>query len=62
MAKDRTSCPIDLEAGKLEFLREMAQKYGLPDVGKTVRCLINYARENPDKQSAIFDEIRCLDC
>ena len=62
VAKDRTSCPIDLETEKVEFLNEMAQKYGLPDAGKVVRCLINYARENPDKHAAIFDEVRCLDC
>ena len=32
------------------------------DLGKAVRCLINYARENPDRHGEIFDEIRCLDC
>jgi hypothetical protein len=31
-------------------------------VGKAIRCLINYARENPDKHAEIFDDIRCLDC
>jgi hypothetical protein len=40
----------------------MAAAYGLPDIGKAVRCLVNYARENPDKQEAIFNEVRCLDC
>ena len=34
----------------------------LPDTGKAVRCLINYARENPDKSNEIFDEVRCLEC
>ena len=62
VAKDRTSYPIDLEAEKVEFLKDMAKKHGLPDVAKAVRCLINFARENPDKHGAIFDEVRCLDC
>lgn len=60
--KDATSVPIELEAGKVEFLKEMTATHGLPDIGKAVRCLINYARENPDKHAEIFAEIRCIDC
>ena len=44
------------------FLQEMAAKYGLAYAGKAIRCLINYARENADKQRDIFEEVRCLDC
>ena len=62
MAKDATSYPIDLEAEKVEFLRQMAERHKLPDIGKAIRCLINYARENPDKHADIFAETRCLDC
>jgi hypothetical protein len=46
----------------MEFLQEMAAKYALADASKAIRCLINYARENPEKQRAIFEEVRCLDC
>jgi hypothetical protein len=46
----------------VEYLQQMTTKYSLPDVGKAVRCLINYARENPDKGSEIFDEVRCTGC
>ena len=60
--KDLRACSIELEAEKVEFLERMAASYGLPDIGKAVRCLINYARESPDKHDAIFGEIRCLDC
>jgi hypothetical protein len=60
--KDATAYPIDLETEKVQFLEAMAAKYGLADAGKAVRCLINYARENPDKHAEIFEEIRCLDC
>jgi len=62
MAKDAESVGIDLETDKVEFLSRMAEQYKLPDIGKAVRCLINYARENPDKHSEIFDEVRCIDC
>jgi hypothetical protein len=60
--KDAKAYPLELETGKLQFLEEMAAKYGLTDAGKVVRCLINYARENPDKHGDIFEEVRCLDC
>ena len=61
--KDAQTLPIDLESGKIEFLEAMATKHGLADAGKAVRCLINYARENPDKRNEIFSEIHCTgDC
>lgn len=60
--KDAKPYQIDLETEKIQFLQAMATQYGLSDVGKAVRCLINYARENPDKHTEIFDEVRCIDC
>ena len=60
--KDTRAYPIDLETAKIQFLEEMAAKHGFSDAGKVVRCLINYARENPDKHADMFDEVRCLDC
>jgi hypothetical protein len=60
--KDTASVQLDLEAAKIEFLEEMVRKYSLTDVGKAVRCLVNYARDNPDRCDDIFAEIRCMDC
>jgi hypothetical protein len=60
--KDQRTCSIELESEKVEFLEQMAKSYDLPDIGKAIRCLINYAREKPDRHDAIFAEIRCLDC
>jgi hypothetical protein len=60
--KDAKPYQIELETEKIQFLQAMATQYGLADVGKAVRCLINYARENPDKHTEIFDEVRCIDC
>ena len=62
MPKDGTFHQIELEAEKLAFLEEIASRHGLRDIGKAVRCLINYARENPDRHAEIFDDVRCLDC
>jgi len=60
--KDATAIPVELESAKLTFLKEMARAYGLPDAGKAIRCLIDYARQHPAARDAIFGEIRCLDC
>jgi hypothetical protein len=53
---------VELEDEKAEFLQKMMAAHGLPDIGKAIRCLINYARENPDKHADMFEEVRCLDC
>jgi hypothetical protein len=60
--KDGRTDTLELGSDKIAFLEEMAQKYGLPDRGKAVRCLIDWAREHPDQHKDIFDELRCLDC
>jgi hypothetical protein len=60
--KDATPHSVDLDSEKVQFLKTMAETYGLPDMGKAIRCLIDYARQNSDKQAEIFDEIRCSDC
>jgi hypothetical protein len=60
--KDKVQQTVDLEAEKIAFLEQMAKTYHLSDIGKAVRCLINYARENPEKQREIFGEVCCLDC
>lgn len=60
--KDARVCSIELESEKVAFLEQMAAAHGLADIGKAVRCLVNYAREHPDQHAAIFAEVRCLDC
>ena len=60
--KDLTPHTVQLESAKVEFLEQMASTYRLDDIGKVVRCLVNYARENPDRHEEIFGEVRCLDC
>ena len=60
--KDYTPQPIELDSEMVAYLEEAAKEYSLPDAGKAVRCLINYARENPEKHAEIFDEVRCVGC
>ena len=60
--KDYTPRPIELNSEMVAYLDDMARKFALPDAGKAVRCLINYARENPEKHTEIFDDVRCTGC
>ena len=60
--KDAKPYSIELETEKVTFLEQMTAKHGLGDIGKAVRCLVNYARENPDQEQSIFAEVRCIDC
>lgn len=59
MANDKKPYTVELDQPKVEFLEAMAKKYGLPDTGKAMRCLIDHARENPAMEESIFTEIRC---
>ena len=60
--KDRAVYSIELDRSMHAFLEEMVKKYSLADVGKAVRYLVNYARDETGKQDDIFADIRCLDC
>jgi hypothetical protein len=60
--KDGTPLTVTLGSDKIAFLEEMAKKYHLPDVGKAVRILVDFARDNPAQHDLIFTEQRCIDC
>jgi hypothetical protein len=62
MPKDKATYSIELEKDMMSFLEQMTTKYSLPDVSKTVRCLVNYAQVVETAQDDIFAEIRCLNC
>lgn len=62
MPSDKTTYSIVLEKDMMWFLEQMTTQYGLPDVSKTVRCLVNYARDVETARDDIFAEIRCKYC
>ena len=62
MPKDKAVYSFELEKDMMEFIEEMTAKHSLPDVSKTMRCMVNYAREVETAQEDIFAEIRCLSC
>jgi hypothetical protein len=43
------------------MLNEIAQKHGMPDASKALRCLLDYAATDGDWEQ-IFKKIRCRRC
>ena len=58
----KQSNELKMTANQIAFLEEVVGEYGLPDQGKAVRCLINFARDRTDLADEIFSEMRCPDC
>ena len=59
---NKQSITVDLTQDQLDHLDKMIEKFGLPDRGKAIRCLINFTRDTPDQEDRVFGEVRCLDC
>ena len=60
--KDYTPHSIDLDSEMVAYLNDIVKAYALTDIGKAVRCLVNYARENETKRDEIFSDVRCMGC
>lgn len=53
---------VDLEPAQLRYLETMMARYALPDVGKAVRVLVNFAMAVPEQEEPIFRKTRCRHC
>lgn len=58
----RVVCEVDLEPQQLEYVKKMMARYGIPDLGKAVRVLVNHAQAVPDLEEQIFKKTRCRHC
>ena len=61
MAGDKTAHAYELVADQIAFLQDMADEYSLPDPDKALRILIDYVKEEGDRDT-IFTQVRCLRC
>ena len=61
MADEKVKLEIELHPAQAEYLDRMINEYGLPDRGKALRCLLDYAEEEGDPDD-IFETVRCLHC
>ncbi len=53
---------VELEPTQLRYLETMMARYAIPDVGKAVRVLVNFAMAVPDQEESIFKKTRCRHC
>ncbi|MEM7217857.1 MAG: hypothetical protein AAF515_05790 [Pseudomonadota bacterium] len=58
----RQEYEIELKDFQNEYLGEIVDKYDLPELGKALRCLVDYAIDNPDLEVEIFQLMRCHSC
>ena len=49
---------IDLHDIQIEYLNQVVEKHQLNDIGKAIRCLINYSIESYERESDIFKNKR----
>jgi len=61
MGSIKTEHKFELIEGHVDWLKEMAEKYGLFDEGKALRIVLDYVMEEAD-QTTVFEEIRCNHC
>ena len=53
---------IDIHDIQIEYLNQIVKKHQLNDIGKAIRCLINYSIESEKYEEEIFDTERCINC
>ena len=59
---ENVSTEFDVKENQVEYLTQMAEKHGLPDPSKALRCLLTFAMQESQHESSIFSEIRCANC
>ena len=59
---EKQSITVELRPQQLAYLEQIIAKHGIADVGKAVRVLVDFARDEPDHESLIFNEKRCINC
>lgn len=61
MQKSKIVEPLEIEADQLEWLKDMAREYGLPDAAKALRVVLDHAMLDADEDE-IFGAVRCRRC
>jgi hypothetical protein len=61
MAKDKINISVEIHSDTQDMLKEIVEKFDLPDSSKAIRCLLDYVAEDGDWDE-IFDTVRCNHC
>jgi hypothetical protein len=59
--RNKLRVTFDICGDSYQMLRDVAEKYQLPDASKALRCLLDYAATDGDWE-AIFNQVRCRLC
>lgn len=59
---ERIPLTVDLKKSQHEFLEGIVRQYALPDMGKAIRVLIEFAIHEPGLRDEVFSVVRCRDC
>jgi hypothetical protein len=62
MSQDKQSIDLQLKPYQIEYIESMMEKYTIPDTGKAIRCMIDYAISEPRQERMIFEVVRCRGC
>ena len=57
-----TTYSIDLHDKQVDYLKEVVKECQINDIGKAIRCLVNFSIESEDLKKIIFEEERCINC
>ena len=61
MSAEKIKMEFDINSDSRDFLKDVQAKYNLPDISKTIRCLLDFA-QNDGNLDQIFKKIRCNRC
>ena len=61
MAKKKINISVEIHSDTQDMLKEIVEKFDLPDTSKAIRCLLDYVAEDGDWDE-IFDTVRCNHC
>ena len=58
---DKIQIAFDIRPESLEMLRQLKEKYQLPDESKVLRCILEYVAQEGDHEQ-IFGVVLCHGC
>ena len=61
MAGPNTKVTFEIKSDSYDMLKDIKEKYGLPDTSKALRVLLDYVAQDGDWDD-IFGTVRCSRC
>ena len=61
MSAERIKIEFEINSDSRDFLKDIQGQYNLPDLSKTMRCLLDFAQTDGNLDQ-IFKQIRCNRC